>query len=56
MKHQALLSSKDKKIKVPSAAILLGALRVKIANFKECVFNYQQQMCHAIKIHFNCYH
>ena len=31
MKHQALLSSKDKrkKIKVSSAAILLGALRVK---------------------------
>ena len=37
MKHQALFSSKDKsrKIKVSSAAILLGALRVKIANFKE---------------------
>ena len=32
MKHQSLFSSKDKtkKIKVSSAAILLGALRVKI--------------------------
>ena len=32
MKHQALFSSKDKskKIKMSSAAILLGALRVKI--------------------------
>ena len=32
MKHQALFSSKDKskKIKVSSAAILLGALRVKV--------------------------
>ena len=31
MKHQALFSSKDKskKIKVPSAEILLGSLRVK---------------------------
>ena len=31
MKHQALFSLKDKSkiIKVPSAAILLGALRVK---------------------------
>ena len=31
MKHQALISSNDKskKIKVSSAAILLGALRVK---------------------------
>ena len=32
MKHQALFSSKDKskKIKVSSAAILLGALRVTV--------------------------
>ena len=33
MKHQALFASKDisKKIKVSSAAILLGALRVKVS-------------------------
>ena len=29
MKHQALFSLKDKKVKVSSAAILLGSLRVK---------------------------
>ena len=34
MKHQALLSSKDKSKnnKVPSAVILLGSLRVKICH------------------------
>ena len=35
MKHQALFTSKDKSknIKMSSAAILLGALRVKLASF-----------------------
>ena len=44
MKHQALLSSKDKskqnKIKVSSAAILLVALRVKHAELYCCDINY----------------